>query len=97
MKRGNLVLALLVLLLLWQITSSVVNLPILPAPMQVASAFLLEITGDLGLHALASLWRVLASMLIAVLIAVPAGLVLGQSPRLNRLFSPMIYLLFPTW
>jgi NitT/TauT family transport system permease protein len=30
-----------------------------------------------------------------VALAVPAGLILGQSPRLNRLFSPLIYLLLP--
>jgi NitT/TauT family transport system permease protein len=34
-------------------------------------------------------------MLLAVALAAPAGLVIGQSPRLNRLFSPLIYILYP--
>ena len=37
----------------------------------------------------------LASTLLSVALAVPAGLVLGQSERMNRLFSPVVYLLFP--
>ncbi len=46
-------------------------------------------------HFLASLWRVVASMLVSVLLAAPAGLILGQSSRVNRLVSPMIYWLYP--
>jgi NitT/TauT family transport system permease protein len=42
-----------------------------------------------------SLWRVLASMVLAVLLAVPAGLVMGQSRFMNRLFSPLVYLTYP--
>jgi NitT/TauT family transport system permease protein len=34
-------------------------------------------------------------MIIAVGIASPAGIILGQSKRLNQLFSPIIYLLYP--
>ncbi len=66
-----------------------------PRRSQVLSVFATEIVGDLGLDFLASLGRVVASMALAVLTAVPAGLVLGQSPALNRLFSPLIYLLYP--
>lgn len=69
--------------------------PILPPPTIVLKVFLLEIGGELGVHFLASLWRVLASTTLALAAAVPAGLVLGQSKSLNRIFSPVIYLLFP--
>jgi len=40
-------------------------------------------------------WRVLASIVISMLVAVPVGLILGQSPRLNRIFSPVIYIVYP--
>lgn len=52
--------------------------------------------GALGKHFLVSLWRVTAGMLLAVLAAAPLGLALGQSRRLNRLASPLIYLLYPS-
>jgi ABC-type nitrate/sulfonate/bicarbonate transport system permease component len=36
-----------------------------------------------------------ASMVLAVLLAAPAGLAIGQSKWLSRIFSPVIYLLYP--
>ncbi|BAJ62407.1 MULTISPECIES: ABC transporter permease [Anaerolinea] len=96
MKRRDYLLALLALLALWQILAWLVNQPILPDPWRVLRALVQEtLSGDLPKHFLASLWRVVASTLLSILLAAPAGLVLGQSRRLNRLFTPMIYLLYP--
>ena len=81
--------------LVWQLSAWLVNDNILPAPMLVLQTFAQEIGRDLGGHFLASLWRVVASMLLSVALAAPAGLVLGQSQRLNDFFSPVIYLLYP--
>ncbi|MCC7358949.1 MAG: ABC transporter permease subunit [Anaerolineales bacterium] len=104
MRKSDLVLGTLVLLLLWQLTSWVVGaglLPaaaranILPGPFTVFPVFWAELPKGLGGHFLVSLGRVLASMALAVLLAAPAGLVMGQSRRLNRLFSPLLYLTYP--
>jgi NitT/TauT family transport system permease protein len=54
-----------------------------------------ELGKDLPAHFLASLWRVTAGILLAVLTAAPAGLILGQSQRASRIFTPLIYLLYP--
>jgi NitT/TauT family transport system permease protein len=94
-SRRSLVIAAGVLGLAWQALAWAVNRPILPGPLKVVAIFVTELGGELGAHALVSLWRVLASVFISVALAVPAGLILGQSPRLNRLFSPLIYLLLP--
>lgn len=80
---------------LWQVLAWIVNANILPGPILVLRTFFSEIGRDLGLHFLASLWRVLASMVLSVALAAPAGLVLGQSQRLNDFISPIIYLLYP--
>jgi NitT/TauT family transport system permease protein len=95
MRRRNLLLAIVVLLFLWEVASLLVNEPILPGPVTVGQTFLDEITGDLASHFLYSAARVLASVILAVLLAVPAGLILGQSERLNQLFSPFVYMLYP--
>ena len=96
MKRWGTLLALLALVLVWQILAMVLNQPILPSPVIVAVSLVHEVVqGQLMLHFGASLWRVLASMLLSVLLAAPAGLVLGQSPRWNRIVSPFIYWLYP--
>jgi ABC-type nitrate/sulfonate/bicarbonate transport system permease component len=96
LKRRDLLLTVIVLLALWQIAAMALDQPILPTPVAVFQALVQEtISGDLPVHLLASLWRVLASTALAIALAVPAGLVLGQSKRLNGLFSPAIYLLYP--
>ena len=95
MRRRDLVLAAAALLLVWQAISMIVNEPILPGPIIVAATFFEELGGGLTSHFLVSAGRVLAGVLLAVLLAVPAGLMLGQSPRLNRIFSPVVYMLHP--
>lgn len=96
MKRRDLSLAVIGLLALWQILALAIDQPILPTPVAVLQAFFRElVAGELLGHFLASLWRVVASTALAIALAVPAGLALGQSQRLNSLFSPVIYLLYP--
>jgi NitT/TauT family transport system permease protein len=73
----------------------ILNKSILPSPLEVLPLFFRLISGELTLHFLASGARVLSSILISVLFAVPAGLVLGQSRKLNRLLSPVIAVLYP--
>jgi NitT/TauT family transport system permease protein len=96
MKRHDLLLAAAGLLLFWQVIAMLVNQPILPTPGRVLVTLWEETRrGNLSGHFLASLWRVVASTLLAVLTAAPAGLALGQFKRLNALFSPIIYILYP--
>jgi NitT/TauT family transport system permease protein len=95
MRRRDLLLAIVGLILVWQLAAWLVQRPILPPPWDVARAFLQGLRGDLWEHFLVSLWRVVASTALAILLAVPAGLILGQSRRLNNLFSPVIYVIYP--
>jgi ABC-type nitrate/sulfonate/bicarbonate transport system permease component len=95
MKRRDLLLAVLAILVIWQLVAWIVNLPILPTPIDVAGVFVDELKSGLMEHFLISLWRVLASTLLAIVIAAPIGLILGQSKRLNNIFSPLIYLVYP--
>jgi ABC-type nitrate/sulfonate/bicarbonate transport system permease component len=96
MKPKNLLWATAGLIIIWQIGALLIRLPILPTPFEVAQALVREMrTGDLAEHTIASLWRVFASTILAIALAAPAGLLMGQSKRLNDLFSPVIYLLYP--
>ncbi|HQE92632.1 MAG TPA: ABC transporter permease [Anaerolineae bacterium] len=91
----SLIYAILVLLIFWEGAALIVQRPILPTPYVVIRAFLRDLPRDLGRHTLVSLYRVAASIVLAIVLATPAGLLLGQSARLNRIFAPFIYLLFP--
>ena len=95
MKRRDVLFASLGILVIWQAAAMLVDLPILPTPVIVAEIFFRELSGELPVHFAASLWRVVAGMLLSVATAVPAGLAIGGSTRLNRIFSPVIYLLYP--
>jgi ABC-type nitrate/sulfonate/bicarbonate transport system permease component len=95
MKRRDLLLATLALLVLWEVAAVWMDQPVLPSPFIVAATFWKELGNGLLDHFLASLLRVVASTLLAVFLAAPAGLVMGQSKWLNGLFSPVIYLLYP--
>jgi NitT/TauT family transport system permease protein len=95
MKRRDLLFATIALLFLWQIASLVVDEPILPGPIVVGQAFIKGLGSGLGTHFLVSMLRVLASILLAVALAAPAGIILGQSERLNRYISPAIYMVYP--
>jgi len=95
-KRRDLLLASLALLAIWQLSAMLLDKPILPKPLETIQALVEELLyGDLLEHFLTSLWRVLAGTALAIALAAPAGLALGQSKRLNSLFSPLIYLLYP--
>lgn len=95
MKRRDVLLATIGLLIVWQIAAMIVHRPILPAPTDVFVVFFQELQKDLLIHFAYSLWRVTAGMVLSVLVAAPAGLAIGGSERMNRLLSPIIYLLYP--
>ena len=90
MKRRDILLASLGILVVWQIAAMLINRSILPTPFVVLKVFFEELGKDLPLHFAASLWRVVAGMLLSVVTAVPAGLAIGGSKRLNRIFSPVV-------
>ncbi len=95
MKRKELLYGAALLLVFWQLAAMLLRQAILPSPLDVLGAFSREMTAELGGHFFASLWRVTASMILSISLAVPAGLLIGQSPWLNRLLSPVIYILYP--
>jgi ABC-type nitrate/sulfonate/bicarbonate transport system permease component len=95
MRRRDIILASLVLLLLWQLLSWLLRTEVLPGPVKVIQAFVAAVPRGLAKHFLVSTGRVTAGILISMLIAVPIGLMLGQSRRLDRIFSPMVYIVYP--
>jgi NitT/TauT family transport system permease protein len=94
MPKRDLIFTSLAVLLIWQIAAMLLQRDILPPPLAVAQSFI-ENFGVIVKHFMASGLRVIASIFIAVFLAVPAGLGMGQIPRLNRIFSPLVYLTYP--
>jgi len=80
---------------LWQLLAFAVDRPILPSPVIVVPLFFQNLTGELGLHFLASAGRVFAAVFFATLLAAPLGLLLGQMPKIDRVAGPLIAILYP--
>ncbi len=95
MRGRDLLLATLLVLLLWQGAAVALQRDILPPPTAVLTAFVQQWGRNLGRHFWVSTARVVAALLLSVVVAVPLGLVLGQSKLVNRLVGPLIYLLYP--
>ncbi|MFZ5856536.1 MAG: ABC transporter permease [Chloroflexota bacterium] len=95
MKRRDILLATLGLIIVWQIAAMIVNRPILPTPIEVLTVFFAELGKGLLFHFGYSLWRVTVGTTLSVLAAAPVGLAIGGSKTWNRILSPVIYLLYP--
>ncbi|NLK06168.1 MAG: ABC transporter permease [Spirochaetales bacterium] len=86
----------LVVLLFWYALALLVSGPIIPYP-HVVFAHLLKaiLSANIYLHLLFSLYRILTGTMLALLVAIPAGLAIGRVKRLDRVLSPTLYLLYP--
>lgn len=78
----------------WQLTAMVVASPALPGPVD-AIPMVGRYFFDLWPAFLISLYRVLAAMIIGTVLAIPLGLVCGRSPRVDAVFAPVLYFLYP--
>ena len=95
MKARDVLLTVALLLLVWEIIARLLQVSVLPPASEVLLVFFQELPGDLGRHLLSSTGRTLVSIALAVTLATPLGLALGQSKKLSGLLSPLIYILYP--
>ena len=95
MTRRSLAVSALVLAVIWQLAAWALRSPILPGPAEVTMVFVTALGKGLWTHMLASGYRVVVAMVLAVLLAAPIGLAVGQSKSFDRLLSPTIYLTYP--
>jgi len=96
LKWTDYFLALAFLILAWYLLAEYLQRPFFPSPFAVLKVFLVQIAnGSIVLHFLISTIRVLSSLGLAFLLAVPLGLAMGRIPGLDRILSPLVYLLYP--
>lgn len=78
----------------WQVTAMLLDTPALPAPAKAVSVFV-TFAPDIAPSFGVSLYRLLVSLVIGVALGAPVGLALGRSPRVDALFAPVLYILYP--
>lgn len=82
----------------WQtvVTFTNAHVALLPPPLLTAQAFLeLVVTGELFIHAGASLGRVVSAWLLSAIIAIPLGLAMGHWLRFEKIVDPVVELFRP--
>lgn len=95
MSRRGLLVSVVALLLVWEAIAVIARTPLLPTVEAILGALARGAGGGLGTHFAVSAWRVLASLALTVLLAAPAGLAIGLSPRWNGRLAGLIYLTYP--
>lgn len=81
-------------LLVWWWLSVITDNRSLPSPFPTVKR-MWELKDVLFLHAGASLMRIFVALTIAVLVGLPAGILLGKYSKANQLFGPLLYFLYP--
>lgn len=94
-RQGILVLDIAVLIALWWLASSLLDKTYLPAPPEVARTFVNELSRGLWAHVWVSTQRILVSVLLGTLAAVPLAVLAAESTVFDRLISPLVYFLYP--
>jgi len=69
--------------------------PVIPAPYAAITTFIHLLRHGILVHMAISLYRILASLMIAFCVGVPAGLILGREQKADNFFSFIILLLYP--
>ncbi|HUZ17493.1 MAG TPA: ABC transporter permease [Spirochaetia bacterium] len=79
----------------WELLSLFVHDGVVPGPLPVALVFGRLLATVLWKHAAATLARTLVALVIAFVLAVPAGVALARVRVLDMIFTPLNYLLYP--
>ncbi len=95
-KLRGILMALVMIAALWEGASRLLARPFLPGPgMALGALVRLAASGTLGVHAGASLGRVLWALAISFLPAAALGLAAGRSRRADAFVAPFIYIVHP--
>lgn len=95
MNLRSAILGLITFLLAWKLAALAVNINILPQPEDVVAVVIREFPKSLGYHTSVSALRIGIGLLGASALAVPLGLLLGQSRTLSRFIMPLVYITYP--
>ncbi len=87
--------AVLTLLVFWWLISLLVNKPVLPPPVDALKELYVQLRMGLARHVWVSFYRISLSLVFALVLGIPAGILLGHHRGLDKYTAPMIYLTYP--
>ncbi|MFZ7121311.1 MAG: ABC transporter permease [Eubacteriaceae bacterium] len=87
--------AIIIILFVWQLFSLIIHKSLVPSPISVLSHTLNIFLTKLTIHLFYSLLRILLGIIGGIIIGWPLGIILGYFNKLDQVFSPIIYFLYP--
>lgn len=94
-KSAEMFAAIVIITVLWYVLAVYVSNQMLPTPWEAVTEFIRLIKSTLWVHFYISTYRVILSLLLSLVVAVPLGLIIGREQILDRYISPVIYFLYP--
>ncbi|MGL4738307.1 MAG: ABC transporter permease [Cellulosilyticaceae bacterium] len=94
-KWLKLLYTLFMLITLWWLCHRLINPYIIPSPFEVLTHFCKQLYPVLFYNVIASLYRLVVSMLITVVLGYAIGTFLGTSKVCDTFISPIVYALYP--
>ena len=82
-------------LALWAGMAYLLQMPVIPSPVQVLLRLAAKFPDTIAVHAGYSLMRIVLGLFAAVAVGYPIGVLMGYFPRVNRLLAPLLYLTYP--
>jgi NitT/TauT family transport system permease protein len=81
--------------ILWFLAYLLLHNRILPSPLEVYASFGELLAEGIARHAGYSLLRIFAGVVLALVVGLAVGLIMGRSPLWNKLLDPVVYLTYP--
>lgn len=96
MKRHRLWSGFLILLILWYAGHWFIDDRLIPDPIRTFQTLaVMMVSGELLIHFLFSLYRLLAAVGLSLVLGTASGIAIGMNIRVERVFAPFIYVMFP--
>lgn len=95
LQKNNILLGSLIILIVWYVFHYTVDSRVIPSPTLTIITFIQLLGGNLLLDVGMSLYRIMISLILAILIGLPAGLFIGMNKVADRILSPVVYILYP--
>jgi NitT/TauT family transport system permease protein len=95
MKKIHYLICFVIFNICWFFLAKVLNMRALPDPVAVYGSWNTAVKNGVAGHILSSLSRTALSLFAALCIALIAGIGMGYSKRLDKIFSPFTYLSYP--
>lgn len=86
----------IIVVALWYLLSMLIGTNMVPSPKTTIYELIRLLQNDFIYHILYSMYRILGAILISLIIGIPVGIALGLSSLVDKIISPVVYLLYPT-